>query len=82
MSKWEVELDSEGIQELLKSPEIEVECLRVITGIRSACGSGYEVTTYIGKTRVNAMIEAKTASAKAREAKFHTLQNALKAVKE
>lgn len=57
--KWEVELDSAGIQALLKSPEIKAECLKAATTMKSGYGPGYEIDTYVGKTRVNAMIKPK-----------------------
>ena len=80
MDKVEIELDSAGIRELLKSSEIMRICEGRAKAAQAACGKGYDVDTYVGKTRVNAMIKATTAAAKADNAKNNTIQKAIKAM--
>jgi len=48
MSKVRIELNDEGVQELLKNPAIVAECGAQATAIASACGDGYvtEPRTY------------------------------------
>lgn len=51
MGKYRIELNSEGVQELLKSPEMEALCRSLAEQIAGRAGGGYEVTTCTGKTR-------------------------------
>lgn len=81
MGNQEIELDSAGIVALLQSAEIMEVCHGVAETARSACGDGYEIDTYVGKTRVNAMIQAVTPAAKADNAKNNTIQKAIGAMK-
>jgi hypothetical protein len=60
MSKVKIELNSDGIRELLKSSEVMSECKKYADNAVSSLGDGYEVTTYTGKTRVNASVMATT----------------------
>jgi hypothetical protein len=41
MSKVRIELNDEGVQELLKNPAIVAECGAQASAIASACGDGY-----------------------------------------
>ena len=49
-----IELDSDGIQELLKSQEIASVCESEAQKMTEASGVKYVADVHIGKTRVNA----------------------------
>lgn len=63
MSNVKFKLDKAGVRELMQSKEMESICRGHADAIRSRCGDGYEVTTYTGKTRVNASVITATAEA-------------------
>ena len=73
-----VELNSEGVQELLKSGEMKAVCQNLANGIAARAGDGYMVTTYTGKTRVNASVMAATNAAKRDNMKNNTLLKAVR----
>lgn len=77
MSKVEIELNSAGIRELLKSAEIQGYCEELARGVASRAGDGYEVDTMVGKTRVNASVYAATKEANKDNLKNNTLLKAL-----
>lgn len=74
----QIELNDEGVRELLKSPEIERICRDLAEGIASRAGDGYQVSTYTGRTRVNASVVAATNAAKRDNMKNNTLLKAVK----
>lgn len=53
-ARVEIELDSAGIQELLKSSEISAVCEAQAQKMTQATGVKYVSDVYIGRTRVNA----------------------------
>lgn len=73
-----VELNEEGVRELLKSSEMQSICKSLADGIAGRAGTGYQVTTYTGKTRVNASVMAATTAAKRDNLKNNTLLKAVK----
>lgn len=75
--KIRIELNSEGVRELLKSPEITAICKAHADQIAGRAGAGYEVTTYSGKTRVNASVHAATDEAYRDNLKNNTLLKAV-----
>lgn len=75
--KVEIELNSAGIQELLKSAEIEAVCKEYADKVANRAGDGYEVNTQVGKTRVNAMVFADSFAARKDNLKNNTLLKAL-----
>ena len=77
MSKVEIELNSAGIQELLKSAEIQGYCEELARGVASRAGDGYEVSSMVGKTRVNASVYAATNEAYRDNLENNTLLKAL-----
>lgn len=77
MSNVKIELNSAGIQELLKSPEIKGYCEELAHGVASRAGSGYEVDSMVGKTRANAMVKAATFKAYRDNLENNTLLKAL-----
>lgn len=54
MSKVEIELNSAGIRELLKSSEIANVCEAQAARMTRATGVEYVPDVYVGRTRVNA----------------------------
>lgn len=56
MSKIKIELNSAGIQELMKSKEIIGYMDELANGVVARCGGAYETNSYVGKTRANVSI--------------------------
>lgn len=56
MSNVRIELNSEGIKEVLKSAEVMAECRSYAEQIAASVGNGYEVNEYTGATRVNVSV--------------------------
>lgn len=54
MGKVTIELNSAGIRELLKSPEIASVCESEAAKMTRASGVKYTADVYTGRTRVNA----------------------------
>ncbi len=77
MGKYRIELNSEGVQELLKSPEMAAICQNLANDIAARAGTGYQVTVYTGKTRVNASVKAVTEEAWKDNLKNNTLLKAV-----
>lgn len=77
MADVKVVLNGAGVRELLKCAEIEATCREVAQDVASRAGSGYEVDTYVGKTRVNAMVSAATREARKDNLENNTLLRAL-----
>ena len=77
MSKVKFELDRAGVRELLQSSAIAGVCLNYANGVRGRAGEGYEVTTYVGRNRVNASVHAATYEARKDNYDNNTLLKAL-----
>ena len=77
MSKVEIELNSAGIQELLKSADVKKYCEEIARGVASRAGDGYEFDSVVGKTRVNASVYAATKKANRDNLENNTLLKAL-----
>ena len=56
MSKLEIQLDSTGIQALLKSQEIVDVLQAQADNIRAQLGTQYQTSQHIGKTRANVSV--------------------------
>lgn len=78
MAKVTVKLNSSGVKEMLKSSEMLKICEEYANNALGRLGSGYKVTTMVGKNRVNAEISAATYKAKKDNAKNNTILKALK----
>lgn len=63
MADVRIELNSAGIQELLKSSEMQSMLLDQANHVASGL-DGYETSVYVGRTRANASIVAVTKEAK------------------
>lgn len=49
-------LNTEGVRELLRSPEMGAICAELAEQIKNNYGAGAEVSTYTGTNRVNASV--------------------------
>lgn len=78
MAKVKIALNSAGVRALLKSPEMMEACKAHADAAASRLGNGYGVSTYTGKTRVNASIVAETYEARRENAKNNTILKALR----
>lgn len=77
MSKVKFELNYAGVGKLLKSDDMKAICEEHANMVQARAGSGYEVTTYTGPTRVNASVHAVTKKARKDNAENNTLLKAL-----
>ena len=76
MAKYRIELNSDGVRELLQSAELAAICTELANGFAARAVTGYQVTTYTGKTRVNASVKAVTEEAWKDNLKNNTLLKA------
>lgn len=63
MSNLRIELNSDGVRELLKSPEMMGICRELANGIANRAGDGFELSEYTGRNRVNVSVHAETKEA-------------------
>ena len=63
MAKVQVKLNWTGVQELMKSEEMQTLLEERAKAIEGRCGEGYTHDVYVGSTRANAMILTDTAKA-------------------
>lgn len=73
-----VELNSKGVVELMQSEEMMDVCKSYADAALARLGDGYEVTTFVGKSRVNAEISAVTFKAKRENSEDNTILKALR----
>ena len=78
MSNLKIKLNSAGVQNLLKSSEMQNVLSEHATAIRQRAGDGYEQDVYVGKTRANAMVKATSFKAKRDNMKNNTLLKAVR----
>lgn len=76
--KVRIELNSEGVRELLRSPGIAAACQAQASAIAGRAGEGYRVSTYIGVNRANASVITETDAAIRDNMKNNTLLKAVK----
>lgn len=57
MSKVTIELNSDGVRELLKSQEMLDICVELAQDIASNYGGESNISTHVGPNRVNASVE-------------------------
>lgn len=72
------ELNTSGVNKLMKSTEMQSLLTQKAKAVAAKCGPGYETDIYIGKTRANASIGPKTKKAKRDNHKNNTLLKAIK----
>lgn len=63
MSNIKVKLKKGNVRKFLKSEEMQALVSHHANQIAARCGDGYTSDTYVGKTRANAMVKAKTRAA-------------------
>ena len=73
MAKVEIELNSEGVRELLRSSEMKAICESYANGIAQRACEGYEVSSSTGSVRVNAKVRPGTPHAYYSNLKHNTL---------
>lgn len=78
MGSFKFKLNQKGVRELLKSDEMQSVLSTRARSIRERCGEGYEQDIYIGKSRANAIVRAKTYKAKKDNLKNNTLLKAVR----
>ena len=66
-----------GIRTLMQSPEMEAVCESKAKAILSSLGSGYTMTTRVGRNRVNAEIATDSPEARHENLKNNTILKAL-----
>ncbi len=76
--KVTLKLNSKGIQEMLKSPEMQTLLNERATAIANRAGDGYEVSVHVGKTRANASVYTTDAKVMRDNLKNNTLLKAVK----
>lgn len=77
MAKVRVELNREGVRELLRSQEMMNICSEYANNALNKLGDGYEVTTHTGSNRVNAEVAAVTYAAKSENLKTNSIVKAV-----
>lgn len=78
MSSVRIELNSDGVRELLKSQEIRDVCAEFASKAVSRLGEGYSSTIYTGKNRVNASVYAESVEAKRENLENNTILKAIR----
>lgn len=81
MAKVKIELNREGVRELLQSQAIMSVCEGYANRARALLKDGYQVTTMTGKNRVNAEIAAVAPSARRDNSENNSILKALGAVR-
>lgn len=82
MGSVRIELDSAGIEQLLRSQEVGADLERRANAVARAAGDGVRARVYQGRDRVRAQVWTATAAAKKSEAEDRTLLRALDAARE
>lgn len=77
MGNVKVVLNSKGIQEMLKSPEVADMCMQKAASALSRCGDGYETESRTYPERKGAVIKAVSYKAKQDNLKNNTLLKAV-----
>ena len=81
MGKVKIELNREGVRELLQSQAMMDVCTTYANRALNQLGSGYELTTLVGKTRVNAEIAANSYAARKANLQDNSILKALGAIR-
>lgn len=77
MGKVKVVLNSKGVQEMLKSPEVADMCMQKAASALSRCGDGYEMDSRTYPERRGAVIKAVSYKARKDNADNNTLLKAV-----
>lgn len=77
MANFKFELNQSGVRELLQSSEMMAICKGYADNALASLGDGYEVSTYVGKSRVNASVIATTYAAKKENSETNSILKAV-----
>ena len=77
MANFKFELNQSGGRELLQSSEMMAICKGYADNALASLGDGYEVSTYVGKSRVNASVIATTYAAKKENSETNSILKAV-----
>lgn len=69
--------NNRGVQQLLKSPEMQAMLQDLAQDIQADAGEGYSAQVSVGRTRARGYVLAETPDAKRDQAKHHTLERAV-----
>jgi hypothetical protein len=72
-----VEINSAGVRDLLRSPEVMADLERRAQAIAAAAGDGFEVEMYKGRNRYRATVRTATEPARRAEATDRVLTRAI-----
>ncbi len=78
MAKTKIVLNSAGVREMLKSPEMQAMLSERAQAIAKRAGNGYETDVFVGKNRANASVFASTGKAARDDMKNNTLLKAVR----
>lgn len=78
MGNLKFKLNYQGVGQLMKSAEMQRVLEEKAKAIKNRCGEGYEQDVFVGRTRANAMVSAKTYQAKKDNSKNNTILKAVK----
>jgi len=74
-----IRLNSDGVRELLQSPEVQADLRARAERIAAAAGPGHVVETSVGSTRARAVVITSTFDAMLAEARDRNLTRAISA---
>ena len=77
MGKVKFELNRAGVRELLQSSEMMAICQEYASNAVAQLGEGYEMSTHVGKSRVNASVIATTYQARKENAENNSILKAV-----
>lgn len=77
MANFKFELNTAGVRELMQSSEMMAICEQYASNAVAQLGDGYEVSTYTGKTRVNASVVATTYAARKENSETNSILKAV-----
>lgn len=77
MAKVKFVLNRAGVRDLLRSDEMMSVCQSLATRAQASLGDGYEVTTLVGRNRVNAEIAAISYQARKENSETNSILKAL-----
>ena len=77
MANFKFALNQSGVTELLQSSEMMAICKGYADNALASLGDGYEVSTYVGKSRVNASVIATTYAAKKENTETNSILKAV-----
>lgn len=78
MANVRIELNREGVRELLRSDEMKAICEGHANAALTRLGDGYETSSMVGKNRVNAEIKAVSYKAKIDNLKNNSILKSLR----